>query len=163
MQHWGLTGMLHWLLINEWGLGNSSRLETLLRRKQRSLEKMCSVDYVFLYELIQRHWFNTSLFINLFSYKHSIFNILNDMITLSLIKSYGTPSRRMCTSWFIMAVLHSTSHGGSPKPHRPTDLYPFYLHGLILIPAWISNHMLSKVWDEITYPFLYFNGCTVEV
>ena len=39
----------------------------------------------------------------------------------------------------------------------------FYLHGLTLIPAWISNHMPSKVWDEITYPFLNFNGCTVEV
>ena len=29
--------------------------------------------------------------------------------------------------------------------------------------AWISNHKPSKVWDEITYPFLNFNGCTVEV
>ena len=28
---------------------------------------------------------------------------------------------------------------------------------------WISNHMPSKVWDEITYPFLNFNGATVEV
>ena len=26
-------------------------------------------------------------------------------------------------------------------------------------PAWISNHMPSRVWDEITYPFLNFNGC----
>ena len=26
----------------------------------------------------------------------------------------------------------------------------FYSHGLSLIPAWICNHMLSKVWDEIT-------------
>ena len=34
---------------------------------------------------------------------------------------------------------------------------------LTLIPAWISNHMPSKMWDEITYPFLNFNGCTVEV
>ena len=40
---------------------------------------------------------------------------------------------------------------------------PFYYHGLTLIPAWISNYMPSKVWDEITYPFLNFNGCTVEV
>ena len=40
---------------------------------------------------------------------------------------------------------------------------PFYLHGLTLIPAWISNHMPGKVWGEITYPFLNFNGCTVEV
>ena len=39
----------------------------------------------------------------------------------------------------------------------------FYSHGLTLIPAWISNHMPSKVWGEITYPFLNFNGCTVEV
>ena len=36
-------------------------------------------------------------------------------------------------------------------------------HGLTLIPAWISNHMPGKVWDEITYPFLNFNGATVEV
>ena len=40
---------------------------------------------------------------------------------------------------------------------------PFYLHGLTLIPAWMSNHTSSKVWDEITYPFLNFNGATVEV
>ena len=40
---------------------------------------------------------------------------------------------------------------------------PFYQHGLTLIPAWISNLMHSKVWDGITYPFLNFNGATVEV
>ena len=40
---------------------------------------------------------------------------------------------------------------------------PFYKHGLTLIPAWISNHMPSKVWEEIIYPFPNFNGCTVEV
>ena len=27
----------------------------------------------------------------------------------------------------------------------------------------ISNHMRSKVWDEIIYPFSNFNGATVEV
>ena len=40
---------------------------------------------------------------------------------------------------------------------------PFYWHGLTLIPACISNHMHSKVWDEITDPFLNFNGATVDV
>ena len=40
---------------------------------------------------------------------------------------------------------------------------PFYWHVLTIIPAWISNHMPSKVWDEITYPFLNFNGCTIAV
>ena len=39
----------------------------------------------------------------------------------------------------------------------------FYLHGLTLIPAWISNYTHYNVWDEITYPFLNFNGATVEV
>ena len=40
---------------------------------------------------------------------------------------------------------------------------PFYQHGLTLIPAWISNHIHYKVWDEITYPFLNFNGASIEV
>ena len=40
---------------------------------------------------------------------------------------------------------------------------PFYQHGLTFIPAWISNYIHYNVWDEITYPFLNFNGCTVEV
>ena len=29
--------------------------------------------------------------------------------------------------------------------------------------ACISNHMPSKVWDEIIYPFLNFNSAAVEV
>ena len=35
---------------------------------------------------------------------------------------------------------------------------PFYWHGLILMPAWISNYIRHNVWDEITYPFPNFNG-----
>ena len=38
----------------------------------------------------------------------------------------------------------------------------FCYHGLTWIPVWISNHMSNKLWDEISYPFLIFNGCTVE-
>ena len=34
----------------------------------------------------------------------------------------------------------------------------FYWHCLTLIPAWISNHMPCKAWDEITYPFPNFNS-----
>ena len=40
---------------------------------------------------------------------------------------------------------------------------PFYKHGLTLISAWISKYTHYKMWDEITYPFLNFNGATVEV
>ena len=34
---------------------------------------------------------------------------------------------------------------------------------LTLISAWISNYVHYKMWDEMTYPFPNFNGCTVEV
>ena len=45
----------------------------------------------------------------------------------------------------------------------------FHLGALLL--TWFNfnpsmdkyNHMPCNVWDEITYPFLNFNGCTVEV
>ena len=30
-------------------------------------------------------------------------------------------------------------------------------------PAWISNYVPRKMWDEITYPSLNFNGCTVGI
>ena len=39
----------------------------------------------------------------------------------------------------------------------------FYWQSLTLIPAWISKYMPGKGWSEITYPFLNFNGATVEV
>ena len=35
--------------------------------------------------------------------------------------------------------------------------------GSVPRPAWISNHMPSKVGHEITFPFPKFSGCTVEV
>ena len=40
---------------------------------------------------------------------------------------------------------------------------PFYWHWLTSIPAWISSHILNKVWDEITYPLSNFITFTVEV
>ena len=38
----------------------------------------------------------------------------------------------------------------------------YYLYRLSLIPAWISNYIQHKVWDEITWPFPNFNGGTVS-
>ena len=34
-----------------------------------------------------------------------------------------------------------------------TTRVPFYEHKFTFIPAWISNYIHHKVWDEITYPF----------
>ena len=52
------------------------------------------------------------------------------------------------------------------------DIWKFapFFHQWSLLLTWITlnssmddNHMPSKVWDEITYPFPNFNGCTVEL
>ena len=40
---------------------------------------------------------------------------------------------------------------------------PLYQHELTLIPAWISNHLPSKVWNEIAHPFPNLSGTTIEV
>ena len=67
-------------------------------------------------------------------------------------------------------ALAGCQAGDSPLPESSRSLThvfiirgPFYQHGLTLIPAWISNHMPSKVWDEITCPFPNFSGTAVEV
>ena len=45
-----------------------------------------------------------------------------------------------------------------------THLEPLLLTWInSLIPAWISNHMPSQVWGEITYSFPNFNSSTIEV
>ena len=33
----------------------------------------------------------------------------------------------------------------------------------VQMPAWVSNYIHYKMWNEITSPFLNFNGATVEV
>ena len=48
-----------------------------------------------------------------------------------------------------LICLFFTSSGSLEKMYSS----PIYKHGLTLIPSWIGNHMPSKVWDEITYPF----------
>ena len=44
-----------------------------------------------------------------------------------------------------------------------TSWDPFYWRGLTLIPAWISNYICYKVWDEMTFQFLNINCATVDV
>ena len=45
----------------------------------------------------------------------------------------------------------------------PYDQGPLYWHGLTYIPAWLSNHMSSQMWDDITYSFPNCNSCAFEV
>ena len=55
--------------------------------------------------------------------------------------------------------------------YQITDMYDsvsvWYLRPLLLtrirFNSSMDKYMPRKVWGEITYPFLNFNGCTVEV
>ena len=40
----------------------------------------------------------------------------------------------------------------------PSTCGPFYWHGFSF-----NQSMPNNMWDEITYPFPNFNGCTAEV
>ena len=53
--------------------------------------------------------------------------------------------KRKSMTYFLVTIVGTTTSWG-----------PFYWHGLTLIPAWISNYIHYKVWDEIIYPFLNF-------
>ena len=47
--------------------------------------------------------------------------------------------------------------------HIADDELKLYLVDLLDALSYTSNHMPNKVCDEIIYPFLNFNGYTVEV
>ena len=106
------------------------------------------------------------------------------------LRGVGWHTYNMCITWlavilqhivtvFLIPVRHdyfqiTTKHFRNllvPDNHKVYQYIslsidfrgPLYQHGLTLIPAWISTHMPSEVWDEMTYPFPDLNGCTVEV
>ena len=39
----------------------------------------------------------------------------------------------------------------------------YYLNSFNLIPAWMSNHMSSRVWDEISEPLPNFHRWSLEM
>ena len=47
--------------------------------------------------------------------------------------------------------------------HRQDTRDPFYPHGVTLIPAWPTNRIHYKLWDEITYLILNFSDYTIDV
>ena len=64
-----------------------------------------------------------------------------------------TVPRNKNEAFICMVIVHTYNLG-------PPLL--IWIH-FLFITAWISNYIDYKVWDEITYPFLTFNGFAVEV
>ena len=55
-----------------------------------------------------------------------------------------------------------------PFQNNKAVMFVYWQHGANLAqfnfnPGMESDQMPSEVWDEITYPFLTFNGCTIDV
>ena len=62
--------------------------------------------------------------------------------------------------WIMVFVKRANIHIATSC----TEWYNMWNNiALTLIPAWMSNHMSSKMWVEITYLLPNFNGASVEV
>ena len=58
------------------------------------------------------------------------------------------------------AAVHAWHNTTWTSPPHPNYWGRFNWHELTLIPAWISSHMPSKIWEDIIYPFPNVNGAT---
>ena len=86
------------------------------------------------------------------------------MYPRSFVSRYSSSpnGKWIIVSTTIRYIYYVLIHLDSCSPKMHWHKGPLSQHGLSLIPAWISNHMPSKVWDEITYPFPKRNGCIVD-
>ena len=77
-------------------------------------------------------------------YNHEIFTIITSL-----------DNNRACYTPYLHCrlCLHIAQQHGNDTASGPSSasLSPVYQHGLTLIPTWISNYTLSKVWHEITW------------
>ena len=62
----------------------------------------------------------------------------------------------------VLIVLKSLENRGRDWLSNSTPVAPFTNMAQFFIPAWVSNHMPNKLWDEITYPFPNFNSATIK-
>ena len=82
--------------------------------------------------------------------------------------NFHISENNLMSYWIALAISYSgcalvIARRGETT-HSGVDVNNTHLSMInTLIPAWISNYIHYKMWDEITYPFLNFNGCTIEV
>ena len=62
----------------------------------------------------------------------------------------------LCNYMIFLSSVFQLCHSNAEHMSDFIVLINFYWRGLTLISAWISNHMSSKVWGEVTYPIQNF-------
>ena len=69
----------------------------------------------------------------------------------------------LITALFVQIHLRVQSKENNKTRYYWPTWGPFYWHVLNFCSTRIGNHMSSKIWGEITYPFPNCNGCTLEI
>ena len=97
--------------------------------------------------------------------EHNVKNTSCNFILWRIVCEMRLPSAKNLFPWVIILISNFASYKSGWKSLKdPAKMLWEVMWGtLTLIPAWISNYIPSKVWDEITYPFPNFNGVSVEV
>ena len=119
------------------------------------IETKVSCGYLFISvtEVIWALWHLRPLPIWLFNLKH-----------LALTKDH----KHVLTPHYV-PFLRGFHQWQMDSPHKgPAKWQLFLCHDILIdmsypCPAWRSYYIHHKVWNETTYPFPNFNGCTVEV
>ena len=83
--------------------------------------------------------------------------------TIGFLKSLDEKFRYIVWNWWSASRPWLIKIGLVEQWNSGIDNKLTHKHGLTVIPAWINNYIHYKLWDGITYPFVNFNGATVEV
>ena len=67
--------------------------------------------------------------------------------------------------WYVETKVKSLIHHTKLSDQLVYEMVLEILnhHRKVQMPPWVSNYIHYKMWNEITNPFLNFNGATVEV
>ena len=148
VSRWSCFCSIHWsqVLSREW------------RRSWSSADRRCS-NYIWVIKIFIAYWGVTYI-------RDLTVYILHSNLNKWWLNKKHFQQNEFGINWNICNMAAILLRPQEVPASSKWSLFPgafFYEHGLTLIPAWISNYMPGIVWGEITYPFLNFNGATVEV
>ena len=148
---WVLMFSLICALTNSWA--NTLNVGDLRSRDHYDVTVMlCHYD-----SCISNHCADSTEVMVLYELYHTIKIALQLLNRLCLREVGRLPISHSPCYWWVHLLTRITHHVMAAV----CDITA--LHGPHHIPAWISNYIHYKKWDEISYPFLNFNGATVEV
>ena len=103
-------------------------------------------------------------------YPIEMFLFLNILIAVICRPSWNAYlETHLLSSWQICYMLHDLSYLMQNEYYSKSagtiyhSCVPILIDVINSISTWISNHIPSKVYGEITYPYPNFSSCTAKV